>query len=476
MQRRSFLLHPALAAAGVLTADRAQATLRSSGSPVRLWSAALEAAVVATATPAPPAARACALMTEAIYNAWAAYEPSASLTLPGVQRRPFWEGAAIYRTMALSWAAHGVLVDLFPSQSGALGTTLRALVSTVVSGWPIGRAARELGQRVAAALIADRHGDGSNQLGDLAPGAYADYTGYQPVNTPDQLIDPTRWQPLRYLRADGTPAVQVCTTPQWGRVRPFALSAASMYRPSLDHAAPSQDELVEMLNLSAELDDTRKALVDAFAQNPGKGSPPTQWMGFASQVSEGDRNTLEDDVKLFFVCGQALHDAGIACWDAKMAYDTVRPISAVPYFLQGQTFRAWAGYDQGIRDILAEDWIPYQPPTVRTPAFPEFPSGHSTFSAAASTAMAGWRGRDRASIVLDVPAGFVGFETNVPAQTQQFVFPSLSSVAAAAGLSRRQCGIHFIQGDLKGRALGAQVGARVLARCRALFDGRRWPG
>jgi len=45
-----------------------------------------------------------------------------------------------------------------------------------------------------------RHQDGSNQLGDM-PGSsgapYSDYTNYQPVNSPDEVRDPNRWQPLR---------------------------------------------------------------------------------------------------------------------------------------------------------------------------------------------------------------------------------------------------------------------------------------
>jgi membrane-associated phospholipid phosphatase len=181
---------------------------------------------------------------------------------------------------------------------------------------------------------------------------------------------------------------------------------------------------------------------------------------------------LDDDVKLFFGCAQAVHDAGIACWDVKRVYDSVRPITAVPYYLHGQAITAWAGYNQGVRPMLADDWYPYQPPTVRTPSFPEFPSGHSTFSAAAAAVLAGLRGSDRVNIRGSVAAGAISFETNVPARTQNFVFPSLSNVAAAAGLSRRQCGIHFEQGDLAGRALGAQVGSVVLRKCNALFRGR----
>ena len=84
-----------------------------------------------------------------------------------------------------------------------------------------------------------RHADGSNQLGNLAPGAYADYTGYVPVNTPDDVIDILRWQPLRLTNTAGVTTVQKFLTPQWGRVKPFALASGSVFRPVMGHLAVS---------------------------------------------------------------------------------------------------------------------------------------------------------------------------------------------------------------------------------------------
>jgi hypothetical protein len=56
------------------------------------------------------------------------------------------------------------------------------------------------GGAAAQAVLDFRHRDGANQLGDEpggTPGApYSDYTGYQPVNTWNEVKDPDRWQPL----------------------------------------------------------------------------------------------------------------------------------------------------------------------------------------------------------------------------------------------------------------------------------------
>ena len=241
-------------------------------------------------------------------------------------------------------------------------------------------------------LLRSRYNDGSNQLGDLAPGAYSDYTGYPSVNGPDLVVDPTRWQPLRITTAAGVISVQKFLSPHWGRVRPFALASGSVFRPALGNPAPSQGEMEQLIYLSANLDDRAKATVDFFANNTGSVTPPGQWTKFAEIVAAQDGKGLNRDLKLFFAVGQAALDASIAAWDAKRAYDSVRPITAIRYYFRGQTIRSWGGPSVGTAWIRGEDWKPCQRPSNPSPPLLEFISGHSTISAAASTVMAGIRG------------------------------------------------------------------------------------
>ncbi len=67
------------------------------------------------------------------------------------------------------------------------------------------------------AVVTFRYHDGSNQLGDMHPGAYSDYSGFTPANTLEVLRDPNRWQPLL---VNGV--AQRWLLPQWGLVKPFA--------------------------------------------------------------------------------------------------------------------------------------------------------------------------------------------------------------------------------------------------------------
>ena len=81
-----------------------------------------------------------------------------------------------------------------------------------------------IGEPSGAAVVDRRIDDGMNQRGDLGdrryhPQPYSDYTGYLPRNTPDELTDPARWQPLVVADRTGFPRPAVCQ-PQMGRTSP----------------------------------------------------------------------------------------------------------------------------------------------------------------------------------------------------------------------------------------------------------------
>jgi hypothetical protein len=70
----------------------------------------------------------------------------------------------------------------------------------------------------------------------------------------------------------------------------------------------------------------------------------------ASLRAEGN-DTLDDDVKMFFALSNAIFDAGIAAWDMKRAYDSVRPITAIPLLFKDKRIRAWGGPGKGTVEI-----------------------------------------------------------------------------------------------------------------------------
>ncbi len=474
MKRRDFLAQAGVAAALSSLGRTASAGSASGPSAVIAWNQALTGAIAASFSPPTVAARALSMVYEAVYNAWVGYGNFAYFTLSGLRYRPSGEWKTSNKTIAIGYAAHGVLSDLFPLSRAAFDDTLAQTLAGLAPGTTDAVSAQLFGKATAVALLQARNQDGSNQLGDLAPGSYGDWSGYASVNAPDPnyaplngpfpnvLVDPMRWQPLRVTSALGVQSVQQFVTPHWGQVRPFALASGSALRPAF--SLPTKGEMDELIGLSARLDDADKAQVDFFANNPGSVTPPGQWSKFAEIVSANDANTLDEDVVLFFVLGQAMLDASIACWEAKRYYDSARPYAAIRWYYRDQSISAWGGPGNGPRTIRGASWLPYQRPTVPSPAFPEFCSGHSTFSAAAAACIALLRGSDSIALKFTFPGNGVPFDRSVPAAPVALRWNSLSEVADAAGYSRRLGGIHFEQGDLKGRALGKQVAQAVIRK------------
>jgi hypothetical protein len=114
---------------------------------------------------------------------------------------------------------------------------------------------------------------------------------------------------------------------------------------------------------------------------------------------------------------------------------------------------------------------------VVTPPFPEYVSGHSTFSSAAAAILAKFTGSDSFGASVTIEAGTSLFEprtdtqVGTPASDILLSWPTLTAAAKDAGLSRRLGGIHFQDGDEHGYNLGQRVGGNVLAQTMGYING-----
>jgi hypothetical protein len=417
------------------------------------------------------AARALAELHTSIFDAWSAYDAKAVGTqLSGTLRRPQAEWTDANKNIAISYAAYRTLVDLFPSAKSQFNQLMSALQldpanTTVDTTTPAG-----IGNVAAAANLAYRHGDGSNQLGDLNPGAYSDYTSFTPVNDVNTLNDPSKWQPLP-LPNGGS---QTFTTPHWGLVKPFALPASSDRKkllpkaPATNGSKAFEKQAQELLDLSAALDDHAKTLGAYWIDKAGTVTPPGHWFQFAQVVSRRDKHTLDDDAKLFFEMGNAMLDVSIEVWDCKRHYESVRPITAIRYLFKSKPVSAWAGPNLGTQVISGDTFQSYIP----TPSFPEHVSGHSTFSAAGAQILSSYTKSPAFNHSVTIPAGFTSIELNVPAQPLTFTWPKFVDAANDAGLSRRIGGIHFKDADLQGRVLGKKIAQLAYRKAQEYISGK----
>ena len=443
----------------------------------------------------PMVARALAIVHTCIYDAWAAYDKHALGTQLGSSlRQPPSQRTAAKENKAISFAAYRAVVDLFPGDKTAVFDPLMASLGydpsdtstniTIPSG---------IGNLACAAVLNFRHNDGSNQLGNLTASGvpYADYTGYISVNppttvpvSPGTVADVNRWQPLQYVDATGTFVTQKFVGAQWNKVTPFALTSDDQFRNKIAQTGPALfgstafvQQAQELIAISANLTDKQKIIAEYWADGPNSELPPGHWDLFGQFVSARDRHELSDDVKLFFALTNAIFDGGIAAWDAKRAFDSVRPATSICVLFHGQQIHSWGGPSRGTIQMDGANWIPYQPSTFPTPPFPEYTSGHSTFSAAGAEILKLFTRSDRFGDSVTFPAGTSKIEPgHTPAQPVILHWATFSDAANEVGISRRYGGIHFEAGDLTGRAIGRMVADQAWIKAIGLWSGGKSAG
>jgi len=266
----------------------------------------------------PMVARALAIVHTCMYDAWAAYDRKATGTQLGGSLRtlPAVRTPANKRK-AISFAAYRAAVELFAWDKATVFDPLMAKLGYDVDDTSTDtRTPAGIGNVACAAVLAFRHTDGSNQLGDLTASGipYADYTGYQPKNLPSTVpvsdlstvLDPNRWQPLPYF--NGTKVVTpTFVGAQWYKVTPFAMISpdqflpfVSLYGPALYGSPEYTRQAQELVDLSAHLTDKQKMIAEYWANGPHSELPPGHWDLFAQYVSARDHHTLDEDVKIFF--------------------------------------------------------------------------------------------------------------------------------------------------------------------------------
>ncbi len=472
--RRSFVF--AAAAAPLLLQACAQGSNYIGASMVLKWNETALSAVRAGTLAPPMVARALAVLYTSMYDAWAPYDRKAVATQEGGPLRlslpkDFTNLLAV-KERALSYAAYEALKDIYPEQLTSFNAAMSTLgfdSQAILAADDPGQIGRDAARRV----LAYRHADGSNQLGDLAVGAYADYTSYKPVNTVSTVSDPNRWQPLKFSNGKAP----VFIAPHWGSIKPFALSAGSEFRLSVSlpqfGGKAYKEQADAVLNYTANLTDQHKVIAEYWANGPKSETPPGQWHKVAAWVSVRDQFDLDTDLKMFFVLSNAVMDASISCWECKRYYDSVRPITAIRTMYAGQQIKGLVSAQEGIGLMPGELWHPYQLTTFSTPPFAEFVSGHSTFSSASAEILRRFTGSDAYGESVTLAPGTATHQVSIPKQAVNLQWGTFTAAAQEAGLSRLYGGIHFDAGNDVGQSMGGKVAAKVWDKAFRLINGVR---
>lgn len=444
-------------------------------------------AIYYTRTSPTIAARALAIVHTAMYDAWTIYSggKEVSTTTGAWLKKPESECTKENREIAFSYAAYQTLKELFqphlPKEHQQLfdklmqeigcDTSLETLDVTKPQG---------IGNLSAKLVIEYRRGDGSNQTA-----GYTDYINYTPVNAPPPkkpMKDVGRWQP----QLDPKRNPQKFLTPHWRIVKPFALSWGGQFRPPCPASSNSskfENQIKEIIKLSAGLTDEQKLIAEYWAgmhedkfehptSIPGYGYwtvPPAQCCRMAHYIANKNKFKNANAIKMFFALTNALLDASIAAWDAKVYYDYTRPVSAIHELYDEICFSGWGGPCRDTVEMEGEGWCPY---LLTTPPFAEYVSGHSTFSGAIAEIITRFCGSNEYGESITFPAKSSVIEPDcTPSKEITLTWPTLQHAADEAGLSRRFGGIHFEEGDMRGREMGKEVANVVWQKVCLFWNG-----
>src|SRR5216117_1620918 len=367
------------------------------------WNNAALDAIRAGNTAPPVASRSLAILHISIYDA-----------VNGIARthEPYLVESAVpgsaSREAAASAAAHDALVNLFPANASTFDALHAAILDAIPNG-PQKTAGIVWGEYVASQILVARANDGWNATvpppGGSGPGVW--------VPTP--------------------PAFLPYALPQWGFVVPFAMRNSSQFRPpgppSLDSQRYAAD-YEEVKELGAAVGSTRTAeqseIARFWADGAGTETPPGHWNSIAQTIAAARGNTLEENARLFALLNIALGDAAICAWDAKYTFDFWRPVTAIAFAEPELNWRSF----------------------IITPPFPDYVSGHSTFSGAAATVLPLFYGTE------NLP--FTTGSDFLPGVTRSF--STCFDAAEEAAVSRIYGGIHFRTASEDGLQAGTSIG------------------
>ncbi len=308
-----------------------------------------------------------------------------------------------------------------------------------------------IGNFAGKCVLDGRWHDGFNQSGEDTPSGvpFQDSTNYAPVNTPKELVDPSRWQPLVQSIRDGKFAAQQYITPQWANTElysdldPRSVRAPAPVASNHENAEAYKAQADSVLERSSQLTDEQKMKAEFF-DNKAR-----ETLFFpAVEIYPSVMEFLQVD----FLVHMAEFDAGVLVWQEKTRYDAVRPVTAIHHLYGDEPVPTWGKGGSGSEMIPAGFWQSYMP----TSDHPEYPSATACFCSARADA---WRLFTGSDIISDVtlpngetapgyvgvrPAGSSVMEPGItPVNDVTIKFDSWTQYEEECADSRVYSGVHF---------------------------------
>lgn len=316
---------------------------------------------------------------------------------------------------AAAAAAHGVLVALFPDQAARFDAELAADVAAL-RHHPGVRAGTEWGAAVGGNVVAARAQDGSRPVETVPPGS-------------GPGIFRAAW-----------------SNAQFRNLAPFAIADAAAFvsppPPALDSVeyAGALNE-IKVLGNAALPDAALLATFQFWNLAAGTDQPAGEWVEIAIEVAEARGVSFYEEARLLALVSMALADVVAPTFSSKFLYAHWRPTTAINE----------ADTDGNPATDADPTW---RPRGGGIGGNPQHTSGHSAFSAAAGTVLAGFFCRDDIAFT---------HENDGAPDGKARPYPSFSAAVFEAGRSRIFGGVHFEFSNQAGLTAGRGVGAEILS-------------
>lgn len=255
--------------------------------------------------------------------------------------------------------------------------------------------------------------------------------------------EPGKWR-------ETPPGFRPAVTPRLGEVKPFTLESSSQFRAPPPLALDSKEYAEELAFVNkvgprdgAERTEYQTMSTPFWSDDLGSATPPGHWNVIARDIVRQRNLDLDETARLFALINIAGADSGISCWESKYFYSTWRPETALRETTENVN-----------KDVKVN---PQFIPNMASPAFPSYPSGHSTYTAAMSHMLELCLGTD------DVE--FTVTSDGLPGVIR--TFKKISDARREVGMSRVWGGIHVMSDNIEGQKAGLKVADYVFSHALA---------
>lgn len=243
------------------------------------------------------------------------------------------------------------------------------------------------------------------------------------------------------------PAYMSAVEPEWKTMRTFFLQNLNDFAPApmaafdMEAGSSFQKQTMEVYELGKNLSTEERLIANFWDCNPFKVefaghmamgvkkiSPGGHWMGITGIAAKKAGLDFAETTYLHALLGMTLHDAFVSCWKAKYDTHRIRPETV-------------------INQHIDQSWKPL----LQTPPFPEYSSGHSVISSAASVILTGYFGEN---------FGFID-NSEVYFGLPEREFSSFVQASDEAAISRLYGGIHFRDAIENGVSQGKKIGTSI---------------